>query len=207
MARFRHRESGANVSATRLTSPKEIEAKGKGWITAGSGNWEIVSVDVPGAKHEVLEDHEFREQYEATDHNAEKVLAAPSPSELTQQLQHEAPAPPEHSATQALPKGKTAADYAAKRRKTQEEAIAAEKAKAEDPITGEPIDPADDTAEPADDAGDPEVDVTGGLGADDAGDDAGAGEEDLSLPMPEEPPAEEPKPKKKSSSKKKKSKK
>lgn len=188
MARFRHRESGANVSATRLSSPKQIEAKGKGWITAGVGNWDVVNVDVPGSKHEVLEDHEFREAYEPTDADAEKALDAPSPADLIQTAKHEAPAPPDHTAAQALPQGKTAADFAAERRGIQEQAIAEEQAKGEDPITGEPIDPTErDTTE----IEQPEIDLTGGDAGEDDGSDEGAGEEDLSLPDPaaSEPPA------------------
>lgn len=113
MARFRHRESGAPVSATRLSSPKEIEAQGRGWITAGAGNWEVVD-PIPGTRHVVLEDHEFRATYEATDTNARKALEAAAPGTMRQTAQ-DAPAPPEHTAAQSLPAPKTARQAAKER--------------------------------------------------------------------------------------------
>jgi len=111
MARFRNRETGENVAAIRLSSPKQVETRDRGWITAGCGTWEVVSL-TPGIRPLVLEDPGFRAEYEGTDADAGVALAAPGPGDLDQQLVHEAPAPPAHTAAQSLPETPTARDYA-----------------------------------------------------------------------------------------------
>ena len=169
MAQFRHRASGETVGATRAQSPKQIETQDRGWIQVGPGNWEITSL-IPGIRPLVLEDPEFREQYEAVDADAQVGLAAPGPGTL-QQSPQPTPAPPAHTAAQALPPQKTAEDWAAENRATQEAAIAAEKAKAEaadaggdeggtDAGTEGGVDPI--TGEASDDAGGEDLSVEGG---------------------------------------------
>lgn len=139
MARFRNRESGAVVGATRLRSAKQVETANRGWITAGANTWEVMPT-IAGARPSVLTDQEFRAQYEPLDGGAEAALAAPGIGE--QQLRHAAPAPPEHSARQALPKQKTAEDHAAEKRAQREKAIAEREASDDagyaDDLTGEP---------------------------------------------------------------------
>lgn len=111
MARFRHRESGVIVGATRLKSAKQVETADRGWVQAGVGNWEVTS-QIPGMRPLVLQDPDFRAQYEAEDQDGRVALTAPQ-SDTPQQTPQDAPAPPDHTAAQNLPSVPTARDYAA----------------------------------------------------------------------------------------------
>jgi hypothetical protein len=129
MARFRHRTSDELVAATRLRSPKQVETKNKGWITAGVGNWEVHTYTA-GIKPTILEDPEFRETYRPDDADGEKALAAPDPGTLGPQHNHVQPAAPAHSKMQNLPPVKSAREAADEQRR-KDEAAAAEAAAAD----------------------------------------------------------------------------
>jgi len=199
MARFRNAETGEEVAATRLKSPKQMETRDRGWTTAGAGTWEVVSM-VVGMRPLVVEDPDFRRDYEPVDVAGERALEAPNPADLAlQQPRHDAPAPPRHESRQALPAQPTARDYASEHREATNE-----QPEKVDPVTGKPlsetaaIDPA--TGRPV---GEAPADAADASGNGDAGAGAGPDGEPEDLSVAAAPPPKPPTPPKKKGGKKK----
>ena len=179
MARFRNKATDEIVGATRLKSSKEVETQDRGWITAGANTWEVVAT-IPGRRPLVVEDPDFREQYEPLDPSAEKMLAAPALG--TQLPKHDPPAPPRHSKTQALPKVKTASAYAEEHREATHDISGGV-----DPVSGKPLTEVDaidpTTGQPK--AEEPELEVDENLAIDvEVDEPAAAPKEDLTIETP-----------------------
>jgi len=106
MAQFRERQSGRIVHAERVKSPMQVETYTSGWVTAGVGTWHVID-PTPGRKGAVVEDPNFRREFEPLDADAIKALDMGAPGTAKVEPGH-TPAPPAHTAAQSLPPTKSA---------------------------------------------------------------------------------------------------
>lgn len=113
MAQFRQRSQNRVVHAERVKSPMQVETYERGWVTAGVGTWHVID-PTPGRRGTVVEDPEFRRDFEPLDADAAKSLGQAAPGTPVGPP-HDPPAPPQHTAAQNLPPLQTASERAAGR--------------------------------------------------------------------------------------------
>ena len=113
MARFQLRGTSRIFYAERVKSPMQVETYLAGWVTAGVGTWHVID-PTPGMKGAVVEDPEFRRDYEPLDADAQKSLDMGAPG-TTSRGPSPAVVPPVYSAAQNLSPAQVAAERAAGR--------------------------------------------------------------------------------------------
>ena len=113
MAQFKRLADGRIFHAERVKSPMQVETYISGWVTAGVGTWHVID-PTPGMKGAVVEDPEFRRDYEPLDPDAQKSLDMGAPGTTSRGPSPQV-VPPVYSAAQSLSPAQVAAERAAGR--------------------------------------------------------------------------------------------